>query len=84
MEFSADTLLLNLIDLAKSGSKLIHVAGNVEYQCPSGDPQDPVTFTTRESHLVYEHTYNTVIFTKPLFSFQFFISEIELTFLYKV
>ncbi|KNC30666.1 hypothetical protein FF38_11756 [Lucilia cuprina] len=52
VEFSADTLLLNLIDLAKSGSKLIQVAGNVEYQCPIGDPQDPVTFTTRESHLV--------------------------------
>ncbi|KAL9901022.1 neurexin 1 isoform 4-T10 [Glossina fuscipes fuscipes] len=52
VEFSADTLLLNLIDLAKSGSKLIQVAGNVEYQCPSGDPQDPVTFTTRESHLI--------------------------------
>lgn len=54
VEFSADTLNLNLIDLAKSGSKLIQVAGNVEYQCPSGDPQDPVTFTTRESHLVSE------------------------------
>ncbi|XP_018790359.1 PREDICTED: neurexin-1 isoform X2 [Bactrocera latifrons] len=52
VEFSADTLLLNLIDLAKSGSKLIQVAGNVEYQCPIGDPQDPVTFTTRESHLI--------------------------------
>ncbi|XP_017967806.2 neurexin-1 isoform X2 [Drosophila navojoa] len=52
VEFSADTLNLNLIDLAKTGSKLIQVAGNVEYQCPSGDPQDPVTFTTRESHLV--------------------------------
>ncbi|XP_032595634.1 neurexin-1 isoform X4 [Drosophila grimshawi] len=52
VEFSADTLNLNLIDLAKSGSKLIQVAGNLEYQCPSGDPQDPVTFTTRESHLV--------------------------------
>ncbi|XP_060645935.1 neurexin 1 isoform X5 [Drosophila nasuta] len=52
VEFSADTLNLNLIDLAKSGSKLIQVAGSLEYQCPSGDPQDPVTFTTRESHLV--------------------------------
>ncbi|XP_067618490.1 neurexin 1 isoform X1 [Eurosta solidaginis] len=52
VEFSADTLLLNLIDLAKSGSKLIQVAGNVDYQCPLGDPQDPVTFTTRESHLI--------------------------------
>lgn len=52
MEFSADTLRLNLIDLARTGSKLIQVAGRVDYNCPSGDPQDPVTFTTKESHLV--------------------------------
>ncbi|XP_065079227.1 neurexin 1 isoform X3 [Ochlerotatus camptorhynchus] len=52
VEFSADTLRLNLIDLARTGSKLIQVAGRVDYQCPSGDPQDPVTFTTRESYLL--------------------------------
>lgn len=52
MEFSADTLRLNLIDLARTGSKLIQVAGRIDYTCPSGDPQDPVTFTTRDSHLV--------------------------------
>ncbi|XP_052863828.1 neurexin-1 [Anopheles cruzii] len=52
VEFSADTLRLNLIDLARTGSKLIQVAGRVDYTCPSGDPQDPVTFTTRESYLL--------------------------------
>lgn len=52
VEFSADTLRLNLIDLARTGSKLIAVVGRVDYNCPSGDPQDPVTFTTRDSHLV--------------------------------
>lgn len=52
VEFSADTLRLNLIDLARTGSKLIQVFGQMVYQCPSGDPQDPVTFTTRDSHLV--------------------------------
>lgn len=52
VEFSADTLRLNLIDLARTGSKLIQVVGRVDYNCPSGDPQDPVTFTTRDSHLV--------------------------------
>lgn len=55
VEFSADTLRLNLIDLARTGSKLIQVAGRVAYNCPSGDPQDPVTFTTRDSHLVNYH-----------------------------
>lgn len=52
VEFSADTLRLNLIDLARTGSKLIQVVGRVDYNCPSGDPQDPVTFTTRDSHLI--------------------------------
>lgn len=52
VEFSADTLRLNLIDLARTGSKLIQVAGRIAYNCPSGDPQDPVTFTTKDSHLV--------------------------------
>lgn len=52
VEFSADTLRLNLIDLARTGSKFIQVAGRVAYTCPAGDPQDPVTFTTRDSHLV--------------------------------
>lgn len=52
VEFSADTLRLNLIDLARTGSKLIQVAGRVAYNCPAGDPQDPVTFTTKDSHLV--------------------------------
>lgn len=55
MEFSADTLRLNLIDLARTGSKFIQVAGRVAYNCPSGDPQDPVTFTTRDSHLVMKN-----------------------------
>lgn len=58
VEFSADTLRLNLIDLARTGSKLIQVAGRVAYNCPSGDPQDPVTFTTRESHLVNKSFLN--------------------------
>lgn len=57
VEFSADTLRLNLIDLARTGSKLIQVAGRLEYTCPTGDPQDPVTFTTRDSHLVSNKPY---------------------------
>lgn len=57
VEFSADTLRLNLIDLARTGSKLIQVAGRLEYTCPTGDPQDPVTFTTRDSHLVSNYPF---------------------------
>ncbi|CAH0689956.1 unnamed protein product [Spodoptera exigua] len=51
VEFSADTLRLNLIDLARTGSKLITVTGRLEYACTATDSADPVTFTTRDAHL---------------------------------
>lgn len=52
MEFSADTLRLNLIDLARTGSKLITVTGRLDYACTALDHSDPVTFATRDAHLV--------------------------------
>lgn len=52
VEFSADTLRLNLIDLARTGSKLITVTGRLEYACTATDSADPVSFTTRDAHLV--------------------------------
>lgn len=52
VEFVADTLRLNLLELGKSGSHLISVAGRLDYKCPTGETHDPITFTTRESHLV--------------------------------
>ncbi|XP_026490992.1 neurexin 1 isoform X4 [Vanessa tameamea] len=52
VEFSADTLRLNLIDLARTGSKLIAVTGRLEYACTATDSADPVTFTTRDAHLI--------------------------------
>ncbi|KAL1493643.1 hypothetical protein ABEB36_009342 [Hypothenemus hampei] len=52
VEFVADTLRLNLLELGKSGSHLIQVAGRLDYKCPMGETHDPITFTTRESHLV--------------------------------
>ncbi|CAG9789178.1 unnamed protein product [Diatraea saccharalis] len=53
VEFSADTLRLNLIDLARTGSKLITVTGRLEYACTASDTADPVTFTTRDAHLTF-------------------------------
>ncbi|XP_045527567.1 neurexin-1 isoform X1 [Pieris brassicae] len=52
VEFSADTLRLNLIDLARTGSKLITVTGRLEYACTATDSADPVTFSTKEAHLI--------------------------------
>lgn len=52
MEFSADTLRLNLVELARIGSKLVAVAGHVDFICQEVDAGDPLTFTTPSSHLV--------------------------------
>ncbi|XP_071453531.1 neurexin 1-like, partial [Hetaerina americana] len=52
VEFTADTLKLNLIDLARAGSKLISVAGRPEFMCQEVEAADPVTFINSDSHLV--------------------------------
>ncbi|GLV43351.1 Neurexin 1 [Carabus blaptoides fortunei] len=52
VEFVADTLRLNLIELGRTGSKLITVVGRLEFKCPEAEPGDPITFTTRDSHLI--------------------------------
>lgn len=61
VEFSADTLRLNLIDLARTGSKLITVTGRLEYTCTATDSADPVTFTTRDAHLVSKDPYTYLL-----------------------
>jgi len=52
VEFSADTMKLNLVELGRLGSKLVSVAGHVAWQCTELETSDPVTFTTREAHVV--------------------------------
>jgi leucine-rich repeat transmembrane neuronal protein 1/2 len=52
VEFTADTLKLNFIDLGRTESKLITVAGHVDFMCQEVEAADPVTFTTRDSNLV--------------------------------
>jgi hypothetical protein len=52
VEFSADTLRLNMIDLGRTGSKLLTVAGTLDFMCQEVEAADPVTFTTKDSHLV--------------------------------
>ncbi|XP_046998627.1 neurexin-1 isoform X1 [Schistocerca americana] len=52
VEFTADTLKLNLIDLGRRDSKLIAVVGHVDFMCQEVEAADPVTFTTSDSNLV--------------------------------
>ncbi|CAH1399423.1 unnamed protein product, partial [Nezara viridula] len=48
---NADTLRLNLIELARTGSRLVGVAGHVDFMCQEVEAADPITFTTPASHL---------------------------------
>ncbi|XP_075221682.1 neurexin 1-like [Lycorma delicatula] len=52
VEFTADTVRLNLVELGRTGSKLVAVAGHVDFICQEVDAADPITFTTKASHLV--------------------------------
>lgn len=61
MEFSADTLRLNLIELGRIGSKLLTVAGTLDFMCQEVEAADPVTFTTQDSHLVSNLHLNKII-----------------------
>lgn len=54
---------LNLVELGRSGSKLVSVAGHVAWQCQEAEAADPVTFTTREAHLVSFFTVINFFYT---------------------
>ncbi|XP_077538262.1 neurexin 1 [Haemaphysalis longicornis] len=51
VELVADSLQLDLIDLARSGNRLVQARGNIHFVCQEVDAADPVTFTTRDSFL---------------------------------
>uniref|UniRef100_T1J5X7 Uncharacterized protein n=1 Tax=Strigamia maritima TaxID=126957 RepID=T1J5X7_STRMM len=52
VEFTADTLNLNLIELGRLGNKLINVHGNIQFMCQEVEAADPITFTNKESFLI--------------------------------
>ena len=52
MEFTADSLRLDILELARTGNKLLSVAGRPEWMCQAVEVADPVTFTTPDTVLV--------------------------------
>lgn len=51
VEFKADSLSLNLLELGRTSNKMINVHGKVDFMCQEVGAADPVTFTTSESYL---------------------------------
>lgn len=48
----ADTLKLDILELARTGNKLLTVSGRPEWMCQAVEVADPVTFTTPDTVLV--------------------------------
>ncbi|KAL0270173.1 UNVERIFIED_CONTAM: hypothetical protein PYX00_007665 [Menopon gallinae] len=70
VEFSADTLKLNLLDLGKTGNKLLTVAGNIDFMCHELSAADAVTFLTGKAYLVFAR-HRTSSRPTPLFQQHF-------------
>lgn len=52
VRYQADSIHIDLIELARSGHGLLQVQGQVKYnQCRDYVESQPVTFTTPESHV---------------------------------
>ncbi|XP_054713514.1 neurexin-1-like [Uloborus diversus] len=51
VEFMADSLKLEVIELGRTGNKLIQQQGSVQYLCQEVEAADPITFTNKESFL---------------------------------
>ncbi|CAM1325515.1 NRXN2 (predicted) [Pycnogonum litorale] len=49
--FTADSLILNILELARTGNSLLLKRGNINFQCQEVEAADPITFTTKESFL---------------------------------
>ncbi|GFT00424.1 neurexin-3b, partial [Nephila pilipes] len=51
VEFVADSMRMDVIELGRTGNKLIQQQGNVQYLCQEVEAADPITFTNKESFL---------------------------------
>lgn len=52
VEFVADSLRLDLIQLAMEGNRLINTYGSIAFECQPPLPAQPVAFTSSDSHIV--------------------------------
>lgn len=52
VEFTADSLHLRLVQLAKDGNNLMTVVGDIDFRCRSVHPVLGATFSSRDSYLV--------------------------------
>jgi len=61
VEFAAERIRMELIEAAKSGAAGVAAWGKMDFFCREPRTADPITFTTRDSHLVSICASNFVI-----------------------
>ena len=52
VEFTADSVHLPLLRLAKEGNSFMKAVGAIEYKCAPTKQIEPIAFTSRDSYLV--------------------------------
>nr|CAH0109280.1 unnamed protein product [Daphnia galeata] len=52
VEFTADSLRLDILELARTGNKLLSMAGRPDWMCQAVEVADPITFTTPDTVLM--------------------------------
>ena len=70
MEFTADSLRLDILELARTGNKLLSVAGRPDWMCQAVEVADPITFTTPDTVLVSHFSLHfSILWATFFFSF---------------
>lgn len=62
VEFAAEGVKMELIEAAKSGAAGASAWGKMDFHCREPRASDPITFTTRDSHLVSTLSLIPVVF----------------------
>lgn len=52
MIYETDGKKIDIFDVAKAGSKLVMVGGQLAFVCKTSDASDAISFTTPDSYLV--------------------------------
>lgn len=52
MLYEIDSSKIDIFEMAKSGSKLVSIGGQMSFTCRTSDATDAISFTTPESYLV--------------------------------
>jgi leucine-rich repeat transmembrane neuronal protein 1/2 len=67
VEFTADSLRLDILELARTGNKLLSMAGRPDWMCQAVEVADPITFTTPDTVLVSHHCVSLICFSVLFF-----------------